>query len=180
MQRTLISVLLGLSASAVFAQTEVTATLAGHAYLPFSTTATAPQDAGPFFETSGKFANDPRQRVEKLGSVAANTFVGDPQKPRASGGFLPIQGQSVQGFSGIHAVGDGTFLALTDNGFGNKVNSMDALLMVHHVKPDWKSGKTGVLKTTFLHDPDRKVPFFILSYNLKTPVVVSSERPLML
>ena len=109
MQRTLISVLLGLSASAVFAQTEVTATLAGHAYLPFSTTATAPKDAGQFFETSGKFANDPRQRVEKLGSVAANTFVGDPQKPRASGGFLPIQGQSVQGFSGIHAVGDGTF-----------------------------------------------------------------------
>jgi len=42
MQRTLISVLLGLSASAVFAQTEVTATLAGHAYLPFNTTALAP------------------------------------------------------------------------------------------------------------------------------------------
>ena len=90
MQRTLISVLLGLTASAVLAQTEVTATLAGHAYLPAHSTTAAPKDAGTLFETSGKFANDPRQRVEKLGSVAANTFVGDPKNPRASGGFLPV------------------------------------------------------------------------------------------
>jgi hypothetical protein len=165
MQRTLISVLLGLTASAVFAQTEVTATLAGHAYVPFNTVTHAPKDAGALFQTSGKFANDPRQRVEKIGSVAANTFVGDPKNPRASGGFLPVKGQAVQGFSGIHSLGHGMFLALTDNGFGNKVNSMDALLMVHHVKPDWKTGKTHVLKTTFLHDPDRKVPFFIQNEN---------------
>jgi hypothetical protein len=91
--------------------------LAGHAYVPFNTVATAPKDAGKLFETSGKFANDPRQRVEKLGSVAANTFVGDPKNPRASGGFLPVKGQAVQGFSGIHSIGDGSFLALTDNGF---------------------------------------------------------------
>ncbi|WP_297720798.1 esterase-like activity of phytase family protein [Limnohabitans sp. Rim8] len=175
LQRTLLSVLLGLSASAVIAQTEVTATLAGHAYLPFNTTATAPKDAGALFETSGKFANDPRQRVEKLGSVAANTFVGDPKNPRTSGGFLPIKGQSVQGFSGIHSIGDGTFLALTDNGFGNKVNSMDALLMVHHVKPDWKSGKTALAKTTFLHDPDRKVPFFINNENTTKRYLTGSD-----
>ena len=175
MQRTLISVLLGLSASAVFAQTEVAATLAGHAYVPFNTVTHAPKDAGALFQTSGKFANDPRQRVEKMGSVAANTFVGDPKNPRASGGFLPVKGQAVQGFSGIHSLGHGLFLTLTDNGFGNKVNSMDALLMVHHVKPDWTSGKTRVLKTTFLHDPDRKVPFFIQNENTAKRYLTGSD-----
>jgi hypothetical protein len=98
LQRTFLSVLLGLSASAVIAQTEVTATLAGHAYLPFNTTATAPKDAGALFETSGKFANDPRQRVEKLSSVAANTFVGDPKNPRASGGFCRSRASPFKAF----------------------------------------------------------------------------------
>jgi hypothetical protein len=175
MQRTLLSLLLGLSASAVFAQTEVTATLAGHAFVPVNTLVQAPKAAGPLFETSGKFANDPRVRVDQLGSVAANTFVGDPKHPRASGGTLPVKGQVVQGFSGIHANGDGTFLTLTDNGFGNKVNSMDALLMVHRVQPDWKSGKVKMLKTTFLHDPDRKVPFFIQNENSRDRYLTGSD-----
>ena len=175
MQSTLVSILLGLSAGAVLAQTEVTATLAGHAFVPAQTVTKAPKNAGPLFQTSGKFANDPRQRVEKLGSVAANTFVGDPKWPRASGGFLPLKGQSVQGFSGIQPVGDGTFLALTDNGFGNKVNSMDALLMVHHVKPDWQTGKVRMLKTTFLRDPDRKVPFFIQNENSAERYLTGSD-----
>jgi len=175
MQRTLISLLLGLSASAAFAQTEVTATLAGHAFVPVNTLVQAPKAAGPLFETSGKFANDPRVRVEQLGSVVANTFVGDPKHPRASGGTLPVKGQVVQGFSGIQPNGDGTFLTLTDNGFGNKVNSMDALLMVHSVKPDWKSGKVKMIKTTFLHDPDRKVPFFIQNENSHERYLTGSD-----
>ena len=86
---------------------------------------------------------------------------GDPKYPRKSGGTLPIKGQAVQGFSGIVSLGKSEFLTLTDNGFGSKINSQDALLMVHHVKADWASGKVTRLKTTFLHDPDRKVPFAI-------------------
>lgn len=152
---------LALPATAILAQTEVTATLAGHAALPASTTVTAPKAAGRFFETAGKFAGANRQRTEVLHSIDGISFVGDPKYPRKSGGTLPIRGQSVQGFSGIVSLGQGAFLALTDNGFGSKINSQDALLMVHHVKADWASGKVTRQKTTFLHDPDRKVPFAI-------------------
>lgn len=87
--------------------------------------------------------------------------MGDAKYPRKSGGKLPIKGQSVQGFSGIVSLGKSEFLALTDNGFGSKLNSQDALLMVHHLKTDWATGGVTRLKTTFLHDPDRKVPFAI-------------------
>lgn len=148
-------------ALSVHAQQEVTAELAGHAYLPFDTTVAAPKDAGSFFATAGKFANNNRTRNEVLGSEKANTFVGDPKAPRASGGALPVKGQSVQGFSGIVALDREHYLVLTDNGFGNKINSQDALLMVHNVKVDWKRGKATREKTTFLHDPDRKLPFAI-------------------
>ncbi|MFM6991861.1 MAG: esterase-like activity of phytase family protein, partial [Rhodoferax sp.] len=96
-----------------------------------------------------------------LHSIEGISFVGDPKYPRKSGGSLPIKGQSVQGFSGIVSLGKNEFLTLTDNGFGSKINSQDALLMVHHVKADWASGKVTRQKTTFLHDPDRKVPFAI-------------------
>ncbi|WP_245911681.1 hypothetical protein [Malikia granosa] len=94
-----LAIALTLGTSAALAQTEVGATLAGHAYLAADTTVSAPRDAGPLFATSGKFANGKRQRVTELGSVPANTFVGDPKQPRASGGFLPVKGQSVQGLS---------------------------------------------------------------------------------
>jgi len=64
----------------------------------------------------------------------------------------------VQGFSGIKTMKDGSYWVLTDNGFGSKANSADAMLMFHHVKPDWKSGSVQRLQTVFLHDPDRRCP----------------------
>ena len=152
---------LAASAMSASAQTEVSAVLAGHAALSTFTTVEAPKAAGPFFETAGKFNAANRQRTEVLNSIEGVTFVGDAKYPRKSGGTLPIKGQSVQGFSGIVSLGNAEFLALTDNGFGSKLNSQDALLMVHNVKADWAKGEVTRLKTTFLHDPDRKVPFAI-------------------
>ncbi len=69
----------------------------------------------------------------------------------------------MQGFSGIKAMPDGTFWVTTDNGFGTKKDSADALLMFHRVKPDWKAGTVEHLQTVFMHDPDRKVPFVIVN-----------------
>ena len=79
---------------------------------------------------------------------------------------LPLQGQPVQGLSGIKNLKDGTFLTLTDNGFGSKANSPDAMLMFHVVKPDWKSrhGRAR-LDHASCSDPDRKVPFRIVNEN---------------
>ena len=50
---------------------------------------------------------------------------------------------------------------LTDNGFGSKVNSPDALRYFYNIQPDFAAGTVGIVKTTFLHDPDFKVPFRI-------------------
>lgn len=164
-QRLLASLLLAASAVAVMpraqAQTEVTAVLAGHALLPHDSTVAAPHRAGRLFRSAGKFAAADRLRRETLGTLPANTFVGDPKHPRASGGALPVKGQSVQGFSGIVALGHDEFLTLTDNGFGSKVNSTDALLMVHRLKVDWASGQVQRAHTTFLRDPDHRIPFAI-------------------
>jgi len=143
----------------------VEAVLAGHAALAADASVAAPRDAGAFFATAGKFANARRQRNEQLGSESANTFVGDPKYPRASGGALPMKGQSVQGFSGVVSLGKGQFLALTDNGFGNKVNSQDALLMVHRLSVDWGKGHVVRRGTIFLSDPNKRVPFHIQNEN---------------
>jgi len=37
------------------------------------------------------------------------------------------------------------------------------MLMVHRVKPDWQTGRVALLNTLFLSDPDKKVPFRIVT-----------------
>lgn len=157
------------------AQSEVPATLAGHAFVPASTTVSAPVEAGPLFATAGKFTAGNRQRTEALNSLPGVTFVGDPKFPRQSGGSLPIKGQSVQGFSGIVSLGQSRFLLLSDNGFGNKINSNDALLMVHTAKVDWASGKVEIEGSTFLSDPDRRLPFVIANENSQARYLTGAD-----
>lgn len=154
---------------------EASATLAGHAVLRGDTVVRAPAAAGPLFGTAGKFSAGNRQRSEVPGSVPGISFVGDPKHPRASGGSLPIEGQAVQGFSAIVSLGRDEFLALSDNGFGNKLNSPDALLMVHRLKADWETGKVTRLSTVFLRDPDRKLPFQILNENSTERYLTGSD-----
>ncbi|MEY9197878.1 esterase-like activity of phytase family protein [Sinorhizobium sp. CCBAU 05631] len=132
------------------------ATLKAHAVLPANTIIAAPADAAEYLMTSGKFSTVDRKRATELGSVAGKDGV------RPTGLSLPFNGQPMQGFSGIKAMPDGTFWSLSDNGFGNKLNSTDAMLMLHHLKIDWDAGKVEALKTVFLSDPDRKTPFPIV------------------
>ncbi len=68
----------------------------------------------------------------------------------------------MQGFSGIKAMEDGTFWWLSDNGFGSKANSSDAMLMLHHIRLNWDAGKVEPVETVFLSDPDKKAPFPIV------------------
>jgi len=71
----------------------------------------------------------------------------------------PFEDQPIQGFSGVLRNGDGTYLALSDNGYGRKENSADFLLWVHHIRPDFAAGSITVLGGFGLSDPDRRVPF---------------------
>lgn len=132
------------------------ATLKAHAILPANTIIAAPADAADYLKTSGKFTTPDRKRAVELASVPGKDGV------RSTGLSLPFNGQPMQGFSGIKTMPDGTFWSLSDNGFGNKLNSTDAMLMLHHVNIDWEAGKVEALQTVFLSDPDRKAPFPIV------------------
>lgn len=137
------------------------ATLAGHAVLPAATSIAPPADAPADLKISGRFTAPDGRRVDTVGAIEGTSFLSAKAAPRKTGFKTPIDGQPVQGFSGIKAVGDGNYWVLTDNGFGAKANSPDAMLMFHKVRPDWASSKVERSATFFLHDPDRKVPFRI-------------------
>jgi hypothetical protein len=134
---------------AAFAASTASATLSGFALLPANTFADGP--------TSGQFAG-----------------------PGAGGNALPLLNrQPVQGFSGVIAgpTAD-SFIVTTDNGFGTKANSADALLRLYALRPDWRTASggsgtvvpvdmaTGAARAAWdsstritLADPDRKLGF---------------------
>jgi hypothetical protein len=165
---------LGLAMSAA-AQTKYPSVLEGHAILPAMTLVPAPADAPPELQISGRFAGPPTQRIDTPESVPGISALSDKAAPRPTGISLPFKGQPVQGLSGIKNLKDGTFLTLTDNGFGSKANSPDAMLMFHVVKPDWKAGTVEHVSTTFLSDPDRKVPFRIVNENTPKRYLTGSD-----
>lgn len=135
------------------AQQAFPATLAGHAVMPAMTMMAAPADAPADLRQAGKFTT--AQRVNKVGAV------GGLSAGRPTGIGLPFDGQPLQGHSGIKRMADGSFWLLTDNGAGTKANSPDFMLHLSHYTVDFKSGGFNRLKTVFLHDPDKKVPFRI-------------------
>jgi hypothetical protein len=164
-----------LAAYPAAAQTKYPAILEGHAILPAMTLVPAPADAPQDLQISGRYAGPPGQRIDTPESVPATSALSDKAAPRPTGLSLPLKGQPVQGFSGIKNLKDGTFLTLTDNGFGSKANSPDAMLMFHIVKPDWKSGAVERVSTVFLSDPDRKVPFRIVNENTPKRYLTGSD-----
>ncbi|CAM2010516.1 esterase-like activity of phytase family protein [Acanthopleuribacter pedis] len=75
-------------------------------------------------------------------------------------------GQPVQGFSSVLRNADGTYQAMSDNGFGGMENSADYILRVYHIRPNFKTERGGdgdmdVLGFFNLSDPDRHIPFTI-------------------
>lgn len=145
--------LLCMASSTTFAQQAYPATLAGHAVLPAFTVIPAPKDAPQDLQVAAKFTTS--RRVDAVGTVMGQSG------GRDTGISLPFQGQPLQGHSGIKRMADGSFWILTDNGAGAKANSPDFMLYLNHYTVDFKSGQFHRLKTVFLHDPDKKVPFRI-------------------
>ena len=151
--------ILVLAAPALAQETTFPATLKGHAVLPALSLIAPPADAPRDAWVSGKFTTGGRL-------TAPMTAMGDTgglHGKRSTGIALPFIGQPLQGLSGyaMDRASDGSVYALTDNGFGAKANSADALLFFHKIAADFGTGKLGVNLTTFLRDPDFKVPFRI-------------------
>ncbi|PWE58337.1 glycerophosphodiester phosphodiesterase [Metarhizobium album] len=134
-------------------ETEFKAKLVGQVIIPANTIIAAPADAPEFLKSAGKFTTPDRKRTEAFGTVPGKDGA------RVTDVKLPFDGQPMQGFSGIKTMEDGSFWSLSDNGFGSKMNSSDAALMLHNVKFDWATGKADVVKHIFLSDPDKKAPF---------------------
>jgi len=148
--RTLVKQLLLCTTSLAFAHSTLAdkqypATLVGHAFLPAASFIDAPEDAPDALQTSGKFTSN------SMRSTATPS----------SGTTLPFAGQPIQGFSGISHVDGNQYYVLSDNGFGSKANSPDAMLFFHKIEADFESGNITVLNTTFLRDPDQVVPFVL-------------------
>jgi hypothetical protein len=157
------------------AQQQFPAVLVGHAYLPAKTVIPPPKDAPDSMRISGKYTAPDGKRRDAPESIAGTSFLSDKSAPRPTGVSLPFKGQPVQGFSGIKAMPDGSFWVLTDNGYGSKGNSPDAMLMFHQVRPDWKSGGVKLAQTVFLHDPDRQVPFAIVNESTKQRYLTGAD-----
>ena len=151
----------------VCAQNAFHAELVEHAFMPAQTYIAAPKDAPSNLQTSGKFTTG--KRVEKIGSVEGLSY------DRPTGVFLPFKGQPIQGHSGIKRMHDGTFWLLTDNGAGSKANSPDFMLYLNHYKVDFKTNKFTRLNTIFLHDPDKKVPFHIVTEGTQKRYLTGSD-----
>lgn len=141
------------------AQTRVPAKLTGHAILPANTLLQPPADAPRDVQISGKFTGIGNRREDRPGTIKGRTA--PAPEGRETGLSLPFRGQPLQGFSSMKKAGDDVWWLLSDNGFGNRKNSSDALLMWHRARPDFDKGVVSVESTTFLRDPDAKIPFRI-------------------
>src|SRR5215510_11002495 len=95
------------------------------------------------------FGQTPIQAADKLDGRAvlpAATFSPGPTSGRQLGS-APINGQAVpfvnkqpvQGFSAVLDNGHGTYLVMSDNGFGNIENSADYHLRFHTIRPNFKT-----------------------------------------
>ncbi|MFC0072654.1 esterase-like activity of phytase family protein [Samsonia erythrinae] len=131
------------------------AELAGHAVMPVKSFIPAPDDAPADMKISGKYTTG--SRVTALNGVPAKSA------DRITGLALPVEGQPLQGHSGIKKMPDGTYWVLTDNGYGTKANSPDSLLYLNRYQIDFKNNTVNRLETRFLHDPDKRVPFHIVN-----------------
>jgi hypothetical protein len=160
----------------VSAQQQFPASLAGHGVLSaLAITIEPPKDAPDSFAISGKYTGPEWRRTDAVGTIPGASYISPTSAPRLTGVSAPFKGQPMQGFSGIKAMPDGTFWVMTDNGFGAKKDSADALLMFHQVKPDWKAGTVERLRTVFVRDPDRKIPFLIVSESTKERYLTGAD-----
>lgn len=159
--------LLGLMVSYAAANEPYPARLSGHAFIPAETYIKAPDDAPEDLNVSGKFTTDVRNHG--IGSIVGTS------NGRETGVPLPFAGQPIQGHSGIKKMSDDTYWVLTDNGAGSKANSPDFMLYLNQYEIDFEGNEFKRLKTIFLHDPDKNVPFRIMNEGTESRYLTGSD-----
>jgi len=130
---------------------------------PAVTLVAPPSDAPPELAVSGKFAGPGNRRVSTVGALGLQCS--SVNRARCTDYPMPVPLQPVQGLSGIETIRnkDGVptdeFWQVTDNGYGNMLNSPDCTIMFHKIRANFTSKKSSVQQTIFLNDPDKKMPF---------------------
>lgn len=86
----------------------------------------------------------------------------------ANGIFSPFRGQPIQGFSAAIKNSDGTYMLMSDNGFGAQDNSSDFLLRIYQISADFKTknkitSEVKPLRFIQLRDPNKLIPFDIVN-----------------
>lgn len=104
--------------------------------------------------------------------IPADTFIDGPTSGQHigagpfSGRIPPFENrQPVQGISAIVSQSDGSFIAMSDNGFGTKDNSPDYLLTLYKINPDFEHGTVDIKSFIRLSDPNRLINFPIQNEN---------------
>jgi len=127
--------------------------------------------------------------LEGFTTLPADTLMPGPdsgqfisQLPNATAAF---KGQVVQGFSAIIPDGNGSYLVLSDNGFGGRENSADFLLRIYCIDPNFRtalggSGQISINGFVNLSDPRKQIDFAVLAdqshYGLLDPPREVEER----
>ncbi len=89
--------------------------------------------------------------------------------------------QPIQGFSAVLNNYDGTFMALSDNGFGALENSADYNLRIYKIKPEFKTilgrgdGSIKVMNHIELRDPYGLIPFSIVNHFSDTRILTGAD-----
>jgi hypothetical protein len=121
---------------------------------------------------SGSMSPAPAQTLEGFARLEADTFAAGP----TSGQFITTANntapfdhkQPVQGFSSVLRAAGNDFLAMPDNGFGQKSNSADFVLRLYRISPDFEkknrgTGTIAVKSFISLRDPDHRINFPIVA-----------------
>ena len=130
----------------------------------------------PFVFSSSASSETPEPTLVGRAVLPVLTFAGPP----ASGAYVvpgpgtvngitfPLPEQPVEGFSAIvDGRRPGEVLAMPDNGFGGKANSVDFLIRAYYLRPDFKtaaggSGTVEVGDFISFRDPEHRVGFPIV------------------
>ena len=98
----------------------------------------------------------------------------------ANGVSGPFAGQVVPGFSAVVEIGDGSFWAMPDNGFGAQDNSADFLLRIYRATPQWETARGGagtIALDSFvpLRDPNRVLDFPIVHEDTEERLLTGAD-----
>ena len=129
---------------------------------------------------------EPKQRASEAPETTLEGRAIYPAELRGQGSLPapdPFPDQPVGGYSALlDAKGQNTYLAMPDNGYGSKANSCQFVLRTDIVRVTYERARSGpqdgrveVLRSIRLRDPDRKVPFPIVTQGTRERLLTGSD-----